>query len=74
MFGYDKLSSDRQALKLVGKGTGGVEELFEELADAEGKILYALCDVFDDDKTISRIMLINWVWLTFVLAESLFWR
>ncbi|XP_017486415.1 PREDICTED: drebrin-like protein B [Rhagoletis zephyria] len=55
MFGYDKLSND---LILVGKGDGGLEELYDEFS--ESKILYAFCEAKDNNAQVSRYILINW--------------
>ena len=56
MFGYDKGSND---LKVLGQGSGGLEELEDEFAD--GKIQYAFVRIIDPNTQLNKFILIGWV-------------
>ncbi|KAL0277680.1 UNVERIFIED_CONTAM: hypothetical protein PYX00_004888 [Menopon gallinae] len=55
LFGYEGLTND---LKVVAKGSGGIEELTEDLNS--GKIMYAFLKVMDPKTSLPKNVLINW--------------
>ncbi|KAF9925739.1 hypothetical protein BGZ65_007598, partial [Modicella reniformis] len=55
LFGYDKGTND---LKVLGRGSGGLEELEEEFMD--GKIQYAFVRVADPYSQLNKFVLIGW--------------
>ncbi|KAF9134510.1 hypothetical protein BGW39_006775 [Mortierella sp. 14UC] len=55
LFGYDKGTND---LKVLGQGSGGLEELEEEFAD--GKIQYAFVRLVDPYSQLNKFVLIAW--------------
>ncbi|KAF9961766.1 hypothetical protein BGZ72_002005 [Mortierella alpina] len=55
MFGYDKGTND---LKVLGQGSGGLEELEDEFAD--GKIQYAFVRIIDPNTQLNKFILIGW--------------
>ncbi|KAG0259227.1 hypothetical protein BG011_002782 [Mortierella polycephala] len=55
MFGYDKGTND---LKVLGQGSGGLEELEDEFMD--GKIQYAFARVIDPYSQLNKFVLIAW--------------
>jgi hypothetical protein len=56
LFGYDKGTND---LKVLGQGSGGLEELEDEFAD--GKIQYAFVRIVDPYSQLNKFVLIAWV-------------
>lgn len=55
LFGYDKGTND---LKVLGQGSGGLEELEDEFAD--GKIQYAFVRIVDPYSQLNKFVLIAW--------------
>ncbi|KAK7864192.1 hypothetical protein R5R35_004103 [Gryllus longicercus] len=55
LFGYEGQTND---LKVVSKGSGGIEEMTEDLNS--GKIMYAFCKVIDPKTSLPKCVLINW--------------
>lgn len=55
LFGYEGLSND---LKVVSKGSDGIEELIEDLNS--GQIMYAFLKVMDPKTSLPKNVLINW--------------
>ncbi|KAK3845409.1 MAG: hypothetical protein J3R72DRAFT_29380 [Linnemannia gamsii] len=55
LFGYDKGTND---LKVLGQGSGGLEELEDEFAD--GKIQYAFVRLVDPYSQLNKFVLIAW--------------
>ncbi|KAG0265139.1 hypothetical protein BGZ95_003414 [Linnemannia exigua] len=55
LFGYDKGTND---LKVLGQGSGGLEELEDEFAD--GKIQYAFVRLVDPYSLLNKFVLIAW--------------
>ncbi|XP_077297397.1 actin binding protein 1 [Arctopsyche grandis] len=55
LFGYEGQTNN---LKVVSKGSGGIEELREDLNS--GKIMYAFLKVDDPKTSLSKFVLINW--------------
>lgn len=55
LFGYEGQTND---LKVVSKGSGGIEEMIEDLNS--GKIMYAFCRVLDPKTSLPKCVLINW--------------
>lgn len=55
LFGYEGHSND---LKVVSKGSGGIEEMIEDLNS--GKIMYAFVKVNDPKTSLPKCVLINW--------------
>lgn len=55
LFGYEGQTND---LKVVACGSGGLDELNEELNS--GKIMYAFVRVADPKTSLSKNILINW--------------
>ncbi|KAG9069381.1 rab32, member RAS oncoprotein [Linnemannia hyalina] len=55
LFGYDKGTND---LKVLGQGSGGLEELEDEFAD--GKIQYAFVRTVDPYSQLNKFVLIAW--------------
>ncbi|KAG0227524.1 hypothetical protein BGW42_002916 [Actinomortierella wolfii] len=55
LFGYDKGTND---LKVLGTGSGGLEELQDEFVD--GKIQYAFVRVVDPNSNLNKFVLIGW--------------
>lgn len=56
LFGYDKGTND---LKVLGRGSGGLEELEDEFVD--GKIQYAFVRIIDPNSQLNKFILIAWV-------------
>ncbi|KAG0315982.1 hypothetical protein BGZ99_007136, partial [Dissophora globulifera] len=55
LFGYDKATND---LKVLGQGSGGLEELEEEFLDH--KVQYAFVRVVDPNSQLNKFILIAW--------------
>ncbi|CAG2164355.1 unnamed protein product [Oppiella nova] len=55
LFGYEKQTND---LKLIDKGSGGLEELFDGFNSSQ--ILYAFCGIKDPNTDLIKYVLINW--------------
>ncbi|KAK5642038.1 hypothetical protein RI129_008205 [Pyrocoelia pectoralis] len=55
LFGYDGQTND---LKVVSKGSNGIEELTEDLNS--GKIMYAFVKINDPKTSLPKFVLINW--------------
>ncbi|XP_061732194.1 drebrin-like a isoform X2 [Nerophis ophidion] len=55
LFTYEGNSN---AIRLAGKGDGGLEEMVEELNS--GKVMYAFCRVLDPNSGLPKYVLINW--------------
>ncbi|KAG0342072.1 hypothetical protein BG004_005768 [Podila humilis] len=55
IFGYDKGTND---LKVLGTGSGGLEELEDEFVD--GKIQYAFVRIVDPNSQLNKFILIAW--------------
>ncbi|GJJ68316.1 drebrin-like protein [Entomortierella parvispora] len=55
LFGYDKGTND---LKVLGHGSGGLEELEDEFVD--GKIQYAFVRIIDPNSELNKFILIAW--------------
>ncbi|XP_061783314.1 drebrin-like a isoform X2 [Nerophis lumbriciformis] len=55
LFTYEGNSN---AIRLAGKGDGGLEEMVEELNS--GKVMYAFCRVQDPNSGLPKYVLINW--------------
>lgn len=55
LFGYEGQTND---LKLVSKGSNGIEELTEDLSS--GKIMYAFVKINDPKTSLPKFVLINW--------------
>lgn len=55
LFGYDGQTND---LKVVSKGSNGIEELIEDLNS--GKIMYAFVKINDPKTSLPKFVLINW--------------
>ncbi|KAF9917155.1 hypothetical protein BX616_001796 [Lobosporangium transversale] len=55
MFGYDKGTND---LKVLGRGSGGLEELQDEFMD--GKMQYAFVRIVDPYSQLNKFVLIAW--------------
>lgn len=56
LFGYDKGTND---LKVLGQGSGGLEELQDEFVD--GKIQYAFARIVDPYSQLNKFVFIAWV-------------
>lgn len=55
LFGYEGQTND---LKVVGKGSEGIEEMIEDLNS--GKIMYAFVKINDPKTSLPKCVLINW--------------
>lgn len=55
VFGYEGQTND---LKVVNKGSGGIEEMIDDLNS--GKIMYAFVKVNDPKTSLPKCVLINW--------------
>ncbi|XP_044735243.1 drebrin-like protein B [Chrysoperla carnea] len=55
IFGYEGQTND---LKVVSTGSGGIEEMIEDLNS--GKIMYAFLKVDDPKTTLPKYVLVNW--------------
>ncbi|XP_043263379.1 drebrin-like protein [Colletes gigas] len=55
LFGYEGQTNN---LKVVGSGTGGLEELIDRLNSSY--IMYAFCRVIDTKTSLPKCLLINW--------------
>ncbi|XP_043273722.1 drebrin-like protein [Venturia canescens] len=55
VFGYEGQTNN---LKVVGTGSGGLEEMIDELNS--GSIMYAFCRVIDTKTSLPKCVLVNW--------------